>query len=180
MKYSDEQIILHLKKGKSNTLKYLFDLYYDELCRYAIKITDKSEIAEEIVQDVFVYIWKKRKVLEIKTSIKQYLFKAVKNKSINYLKSKYANIKTDTINDKLNVGFVKPFDRLELDDISNIAKAAIQNLPDKCSIIFNMSRQFSMTYKEIAESLDISPKTVENQIIIALRKIREYIDKYDK
>lgn len=176
MKLSDEQIIQQLKKSNTNIIRHLFDLHYDDMCRYAFKIIEKQEIAEEVVQDVFVYLWEKRETISIHSSVKNYIVRAVKNQSINYLKSKYANLKFDTIDTHEQHDISG--NELTYKEISKLSRAAIKSLPERCAIIFKLSRIFGMTYNEIAENLEISPKTVENQIIIALKRIRAYLDKY--
>ncbi len=89
MSYSDNEIIYQLNQGDQKILKHLFDVYFRDLVIYSLKFVMKEEIAEEIVQDVFIQIWKKKDNLQIVKSIEAYLYTSVKNRSINYLKSKY-------------------------------------------------------------------------------------------
>lgn len=177
MKLSDDEILKMLKQGKKEIIKYLFDLYYDDLCIYAYKLIEKQEIAEEVVQDIFIYCWEKRNTITIKSSIKNYLSRAVKNQSINYLKSKYANLSFEEIDagDK-DSHSSNANGHIVYNELSELANEAIKSLPERCGLIFRLSRTFGLTYKEIAEQLNISVKTVENQMIIALKRLREYLD----
>ena len=136
------------------------------------------QTAENIVQDVFVKIWTNREKLFIQSSPKAYLYKAVKNKSINYLKSKYANIHFEEENAIFNIAdFFTPEHEYEIKELKNSIDTAKKKLPDKCYHIFSLSRYSSLSNKQIAQQLNISEKTVENQITIALKKIKSFLDK---
>lgn len=177
MKLDDTQIKKQLKKGRKSVLQYLFDTYYDDLCKYAIKIVSKGEVAEEIVQDVFIYLWEKRKTIEIESSVKYYILRAVKNKCINFLKSKYARQTfDDAIDEGVNLSNCNTYDEMNYKELSAIANDAIESLPERCALVFKLSRNAELSYKEIAEKLEISIKTVENQMTTALKRIREYLD----
>jgi len=176
MTLSDKQINDLLKDKPQKAIKYLFDLHYDDLCRYAFSLLENKEIAEEIVQEIFIYLWEKRQSINISASVKNYLFKSVKNQSINYFKSKYAKISSQTIDiDEYNTNNLI-IEKSDIKELSEISRNAIDSLPERCALVFKLSRNFGMTYNEIAESLQISVKTVENQMTIALKRIRTYLD----
>ena len=80
MTIDDKHIIKQLKQGRSHIIKYLYELYYVDLCKYANMLVEKTEIAEEIVQDIFIYLWEKRETINIESSVKNYIFRSVKNK----------------------------------------------------------------------------------------------------
>ena len=168
------------KTGKplSNTeFKMLFDEHYVALYRYCMKFIRKPEIAEEIVQDVFVYIWDKRDEIKVQTSYKAYLYKAIKYRAIDYLKSKFARIDFSASPENLDLhSFQDPASTLEGKELQQIIDKAVADLPEKCHAIFSLSRYSDYTNKQIAEELNISEKTVENQITIALKKLKHYID----
>ena len=176
MKLNDQQINQLLKDDPQKAIKYLFELYYDELCRYAYKLLEKKEFAEEIVQGVFIYLWEKRSTITINSSIKNYLVKSVKNQSINYFKSKYFRSSTQNIEiEELSTSHFTD-EKSEVKELFALTRKAVDSLPERCSLIFKLSRNFGMSYKEIAAYLEISVKTVEAQITIALKRIREYLD----
>ncbi len=166
-------IINRLKKDDLNALQHLFDFYYKELVRFSIKLVMNKEIAEEIVQDVFIRIWDNRKTIIIGKSIDAYLFASVKNGSINYLKSKYARIRFVDLDDS---GDLPVYQTAEDDFITEELKKAlyqaVHSLPPKCKIIFNLSRNAELSNEEIARQLNISKKTVQTQIGIAIQKIK--------
>lgn len=155
--------------------KNLFDQYYNPLCNFANTILHDSVKAEDAVQDVFVKMWQKKDDLADLDNLRSYLFTATKNKCIEYIRK----LKLDQKLNKENES------RLELSSSMNIDDEAekfvlkeklfnsIRQLPPKCQKVFTMSKINGLTYSEIADELEISPKTVENQIGKALRLLRE-------
>jgi len=131
------------------------------------------------VQEQFIYLWEKRDEISIHTSVKSYLFKAVRNKSINYLKSKYANIHFEDTTVIFDIAeFSTPSHKYETQELEKIIYKALKSLPDRCYHIFSLSRYSPLSNRQIAEKLSISEKTVENQITIALKIIKSYLDKH--
>lgn len=174
MDESDSEILLLFRKNDVNGLKRLYDKYYVSLYMLAIKYIGKKEVAEEIVQDVFIQLWEKRQVLDVTSSFKSYLSAAIKYKSINYLKSIYKKYRfTELIPDLFTDNTFSGEEEVIGNEFSAIIKESIKNLPPKCRIIFNLSRNFSMSYDEIAVHLSISKRTVQAQIGIALKRIRK-------
>jgi len=124
-----------------------------------------------VVQQVFVDLWVKREKLSVEYSIKSYLFQAVKNRAIDQLRQNKNNVQiSDAISEMAQTSFHDIVEEVELNDRIN---KSINLLPQKCREIFLMSRFESLKYTEIAEKLNISVKTVEMQIGIALKKLRE-------
>ena len=130
-------------------------------------------ISEEIVQDAFIYIWEKRENIQIKTSLKSYLFTTVRNKSINYIKNE---LPKQQLSENLSAAslFIND-DEHEDQELKIKVQKAIDQLPMKCKQIFILSRYSGYTYKEISEELEISVKTVENQMGIAFQKLRLFL-----
>ena len=174
--YSDTEIIQGLHRGDHQIYEYLFRSHYIALCHFCLKYVREPAIAEEIVQEIFAYLWEKRESIKITSSLKSYLYTAVKNKAINYLKLQLPKeLSKEDLTEEL-ASTEKPVEAdLSSQEIHQLVQEAIDRLPEKCRIIFNLSRNSGLTYKEIAEELEISVKTVENQMIIALRKLREQL-----
>ncbi len=173
MHYSDDEIIRGLKQDDQQMLKYLFDAYYEKLVFYSLTYVIRKEIAEEIIQELFIRIWENRKSLLITKSCKAYLFTSARNSSINYLKSKYARIPFISLSNIIE----KPArstveDQLVENELKTMIQYAIDDLPEKCRIIFNLSRNCDLSNQEIANILGISTKTVDTQIRIAVIKIK--------
>jgi RNA polymerase sigma-70 factor (family 1) len=162
-----------------NTFEKLFHENYASLCRYCLQFVRQTEIAEEIVQDQFIYIWYNRHHATIHTSVQSYLYRAVRNKSIDYLRSRFARVKFEKdISENDPSPWENPFEKLETEELKQLISKAVRDLPEKCYTIFTLSRFGGMKNQEIAESLNISIKTVENQITIALRKIKAFLEKH--
>ena len=146
-----------------------------------------DEEAENIVQDIFLMLWEKRDALRVDVSLTAYLFTLVKNKCIDFLRHQMVeqmyseNVKHE-YNEELNVKLfaLESFDHnfSSEEDIETLLRNAIDKLPERCRLIFIKSRIEGKKYKEIAEELNLSVNTVEGQISIALKKLREELKDY--
>lgn len=185
MVISDKKVISGLREGNKKAYEQLFLDNYKSLVLYAKKFVMDTETARDLVQDVFIYLWDKRQKLTIEKSLSSYLFRAVHNACINYLKreaTKENYIKQFLIN--LNEGSYKSSsneDAYELvvhKDLSVRIETIVETLPEQCRNIFRMSRFRGMKNKEIAEIYSISPRTVETQIYRALKVLKENLRPY--
>jgi RNA polymerase sigma-70 factor (ECF subfamily) len=172
------ELFERIKQSDENAFETLFHKYYRYLCSYASKIIQDDDSAEEIVQDFFVKIWEKRGQLTIETSIKNYLFRSVKNLCINYIqhnktKIRYAQKVISELEN--NYSDDDSFPEIEL---AQKIKESIDSLPEKRKEIFKLSRQDGLKYHEIATTLNISIKTVETQMSLAIKTLREKLKYY--
>jgi RNA polymerase sigma-70 factor (ECF subfamily) len=181
MEINHELMAEGLRKGDRKAFEEIFNTYYKALCRYCARIVYDADVAEEIVQDLFCKLWVKREELEIETSLRAYLYRAVLNHSINYLNHwkteekyrKYIGFQTDN-NDR------EPAQRLEAKEMQKLISLALQNMPQKRREIFQLSRDEGLKNQEIAEYLNISVKTVEAQMTKALDYFRKVLrDSFD-
>lgn len=161
----------------TDSLKDNFDkiyiLYYSRMHRFAKEYVLSDEDAENIVQDVFLLLWERREVLDIKISLISYLFSLVKNKCLDFLRHRVvADEYKKDLSLKLSALELLNYTLSSEEDIERIVENAINKLPERCRVIFLKSRMEGKKYKEIADELDISVNTVENQIAIALKKLR--------
>jgi len=174
MKYQNQTLLIQdLIKGEESSFIYLVDLYNQRLYGYAMTLTNDSAMSQDIIQNVFLRTWEKRKKLNIKTSLQNYLFKAVHNEFINQYKKNRATMILEQ----------KYFDALEKAtqsyDDESFSKAMerimeeIQNLPPKCREVFVMSRKEGLTNLEISQYLKISTKTVEAHVTKAFSILRK-------
>jgi len=151
----------------------VFKEYYNPLCNFAATITSDRKMAQDVVQDVFTKLWDKRNELVIKSSEKSYLFQAVKHRAFEILRKRQNESKLDLIDTKASYS---PDATIEEQANQYMLKEylynSIRQLPPKCQEIFVMNKINGLTYTEIANDLDISVKTVENQIGKAYRKLR--------
>ncbi len=176
---NEELLLEEVKKGNQEAWEFITRQLYVPLYNFILSMVRHQENAQELVQDVFVNFWAKRDQIVINTSLKAYLYRAARNHSLNFIKRrkfeldyqrKIADTPSPTRNDTEETFY---FNQLE----TKLA-AAIESLPEKCREIFLMSRYHDMTYKDIADALDIPVRTVHYQIGLALKELREKL-KYD-
>ena len=175
----NENVLSQIKKNDVSAFRQLFNSCYFNLVEYSCKYIHRKEIAEEIVQEVLIHLWEKREDIVISSSLENYLLVAVKNNSLNYLKSKHGNKDfTDLSELYIQSGEAAVENELEADELEELIKIAVKKLPPKCGTIFHLSRNANMSYQEIADELDIGRETVKTQISIALQKIKEFLGKH--
>lgn len=174
-----DRLIVGLKKGDKSVFEEVYREYYIPLCFYSLKYVEKIEDAEEIVQNLFLKLWEKRKELEINSSLKAYLYRAIQNYALNYLSKK------KTINKYVLHQEWQSYDnsenglqKLEAEELSIILKHALLKLPEKRRRIFELSRFDGLKYGKIALRLAISVKTVETQMTKALKYLRVILKEY--
>ena len=176
MYYNNNSVLVeHLKSGNEEAYEYLMNEYYGQLRAYALGLTKDKFKAEDIVQNVFFKVWKKRKKLSGINSIKNFLYKSVYNEFIDqYRKNKKLTLMDESHIKHLNtiVDDINPDEFLTLIDM---VKKEIDNLPPKCKTIFKLAKLEGLTYREIAEYQSISLRTVENHMIKAFAIIRDKI-----
>ena len=173
---------LSLKRIQSGDLKEferLFKELYSPLCSYASKILFDNDKAEEIVQDIFYGIWKNKEKLDIRISFKSYLYRAVHNNCLqviqhNQVEEKYRKHMVNNVEEFQ----IDPMQEMELEEMNHIVEQTLESLPERCKQIFSMSRFEGLKYKEIAEKLDISAKTVEANMGKALHAFRQNLKQY--
>jgi len=166
-----------IRAGDASEFARLFNKYYDQLYQFAGSYVRNSQAAENIVQDVFVNVWRQRENL-IPATVKAYLYTSVRNKSLNYLRdSRSDSAARGSPEEKHDTG--RPVDEeLAVLEFEAAAAAAIADLPERCRAVFVLSRFDGLTYREIAERLKISVKTVESQMGIALKKLRSRLSPF--
>jgi RNA polymerase sigma-70 factor (ECF subfamily) len=151
----------------------LFLHFYNSLHQFAFSILKSRQLAEEAVSDVFIKIWQKRDTLESITNLRLYLFTSTRNTALNYLKKQKGlqNISPDDYWVELNSVVFDPEQLMVTTEMLHKVQRAIQSLPPKCKMIFKLTKEEGLKYKEVAALLHLSVKTVENQMVIALRRI---------
>jgi RNA polymerase sigma-19 factor, ECF subfamily len=153
--------------------KELFIELYGYLYHFAWSFVRSRELSEEIVSDVFIKVWEKRNTLSGVGNLKVYLYVATRNISLNYLDKQKRNSFADITEFSTNLksSYSDPEQLLITSDMMLLIQTAILQLPPRCRLVFKLVKEDRMKYKEVAEVLHISVKTVENQVAIAIRKI---------
>src|SRR5688572_26999884 len=174
---SPEDICSQLAAGSQATLQLLIKTYYSDLYKFTWKFVRSQEVAEELTQDIFIYLWENRENLNINSAVKAYLFTMARNRAFNYLKSRVAkmSIVADEVPETYAANSQTPEEEMSNNELEKLVAEGIEMLPEKCRIVFNLSRQEGMSYAQIAEELQISTKTVEAHMGTALKKLRTFL-----
>ena len=181
---STHNINLLLKKiafeEDERAFKQFFNLFAGRLYQFSFSFVKNKSVAEEAVSDVFFKIWLNRTELVNIQNIKAYLFKATYHTSLNYLdeQKKRKAISLDDLEVVLGVDLICPETELIQKELKTILEQAIEDLPPRCKMIYKLAKVEQMKYLEIGELLEISVKTINHQLSIALRKIGETIKAY--
>lgn len=168
-----------LKEGDETAFEMIFKSHYDPLCNYAYTFLLDRDEAEEVVQDTFLTIWEKKEGITIETSLKSYLYRAVRNSCLNAIK--HAKVKKKHAEETLftsNATHESVSQSVISSELDQKIGDALMALPEQCRLVFKMSRFEDLKYAEIAKQLNISVKTVENQIGKALKIMREQLKEY--
>ncbi len=173
MQVIEKEVFIAINQGDESSFEQLFRAFYPRLCAYARTILSDNEEAEEIVQTLFCRLWEQRATLEVTTSVQAYLFRAVRNASLNQIKKVQIRDAYKTMNlEEINQNPEVQTDLATTEELRQRIEKAIGDLPEQCRLIFKMSRFEELKYREIADSLGISVKTVENQMGKALKTLR--------
>lgn len=165
-----------------NAFELFFHILNNSLIKFCVLYVHQREIAEEIVSDVFVKCWLNRKNLTEIQNPETYLFVAVKNQSLNHIK-KYSTIHLVQIEETNSVEFVNTYNpqkEIENKELIFRMDQAIAGLPQQCRIVFRLIKEDGMKYKEVAEILNISPRTVQTQLFRAIKKLSVVLTQYNK
>jgi RNA polymerase sigma-70 factor (family 1) len=174
MESIDELFLLKkLKEGDIKALEFIFNKHYGNLCLYLLLLFKNELLVEHIAQDIFIHLWEKRETLEIKSSLESYLYSAGRYKALNQIRDAQRHERIIKNMFTPDAEYINELDSiLEVHELEKIIEEAIRSLPCRCQQIFRLSREHDLSYKEIAEFLNLSVNTVEGQMAIALKKLR--------
>ena len=175
----ESEVVASFQKGDEVAFENVFKTYYPRLCSYAQTMLNDSEEAEEMVQNTFITLWENRVNMDIHTSLKSYLYRAVHNSCLNRIK--HLKVRQE------HSDYYKYTQEEEVESTSHMVmgnelqqqiNVAIEQLPPQCKRVFSLSRFENLTYAEIAAQLDISVKAVDKQMVRALRILRTQLKEY--
>ena len=169
-----------VSNGDMRAFKKLFDMYAERLSHFAYSITRNRDDAVQIMDDVFVKLWKRRYTINQIENLTTYLYTAVKNTTLNTLSAKAKASITESF-DNIDIQLDNnqtPDSLLISSEILSKIHNTIETLPPKCKVIFKLVREDGLKYKEVAEILNISENTVDAQMVIAIRKISEKVKRH--
>ena len=176
-KPEDKVVSLYQHLTPDEKVEVLFRKYYAALCKSLYKVLRDATIAEDIVQEVFLKVWEKRESLQMDEAVQSYLYRSCYNTALNLLKQQKRNTDIDSLELSVAGADTAEKDLSFLEAEAEILKA-IDALPPKTKLVFSLSRFEELSYKEIAERLDISVKSVEKHMGIALQRLRENLKDY--
>lgn len=157
----------------------LYKMLYGKLVHFSAAIAGSFQLAEEIVSDVFIALWQKRQQLSAVKNPAVYIYVCARNASLNALQQRKAqNVSFENLDVDALAIIPDIEQRLVSREVATIIEKAIRELPEKCQLVFRLVKIDGFTYKEAAELLDISPKTVDAQLSIAVKKITLAIKLY--
>lgn len=177
---TDAELARRMRLGDERALETIFRMYYPGLVGFVRRYVKTTEIAEELVQDLFLKVWSRRGSLGEIDSMKTYLFRAARNTALNHLRRRkleheWLEKEGTTITETQTLEGDEAVTESEL---ATAVRAAVDRLPPRCREVFMLSRDAGQTYGEIAKSLGISIKTVETQMGRALKALRESLKVY--
>ena len=178
---TDEQALLKLAEGDLVAYRFLFDRYFPDLCNFLNIYLHSKEFSQEVALEIFEFVWEKRETLQIRATFRSFLFSSAKNRAISHYRREHRVVFTslDIEDSRLSEEIVSPH-YMEDKELRELIEAAIEKLPEQSRKIYIMAREENLSHKEIAERLGITPKTVENHVGIALKKLRESLNPFYK
>jgi len=177
--YEEQFIFDRMADGDKKAFRFFFEKYYTDLCNLVNIYLHDPVMSEEIVQDVFIWFWEKKEKIHIESSIRSYLLRASKNKSLNYIRNKKAQLNIHEKLSKMEDNKIEmPDSIMDTAQLREIIEKSVNSLPQKCREIYILGKEKNLSYKEIAFEMGISVKTVENQMGKALKKLRELLAPY--
>ena len=172
-------IIEGLEQNDKVVFDYVFNYYYSSLCAFSMQYIDNRNSVEDLVQDFFIYLWVESPRLKIKSSLKSYLFTAIKNRCLDYQRHHkiiekyrtYLLFSSDKEDDSTEQFFAES-------ELRQAIQTSLTKLPPRCREIFKLSRLNGLSNQEIAEKLDLSKRTVELQISNSLKILRKELAEF--
>jgi len=170
--YDEKELLSSLATGNEEALKIIYQKYWQRLFLSAYNVLRDKEACEDILQEIFIRLWQKRESSNITTSLSAYLFTATRYQVFHHIKKSAERPELfEILEERFSTD--APDIPLFVKELQQKIDSAVENLPKKCKNIYKLSREHNLSYKAIAEQLQISPKTVENQLSIALKKLRD-------
>lgn len=151
----------NFREGQPDSFRPLFEYFYPSLCEYAFQIVKDKMDAEDVVLDLFIFIWKNSDRINVEQSIRSYLFASVRNRALNHIRG----VKLETLEDSFDMPVLDPaLADIDIKDISAVISAALETVSERARSIWKMKREGGKTNAQIAQQLNVSEKTVEADV----------------
>jgi RNA polymerase sigma-70 factor (family 1) len=174
--HSEKLLLQQLKLSDEQALTLLYKAHWQPLFLSAYSVLKDKKACEDIVQEIFLQLWIRRQTLDVRESLSTYLSSAVRYQVFHYIRK--ASKKGVVQETEVSLLAVSPDEDLLRKDLHGQVHRVVEDLPERCRLIYRLSREEQLSHKEIAHRLNISIKTVENQLTIALRRVRHYLEEY--
>lgn len=171
-------LLKKISEGNNNAFRIFFDCYYPKVNRFVSYLIKYREIKEEVVSDVFFSIWQQKDKLTKVKDLDAFLYTIARNRAIDYIRQSSYSVKTEQISLGIAVSEKSPEVDLINKELHEEIIKAVNSLPEKCKLIFLMAKEQGLKYREIADVLKISEKTVNSQMVIALKRMSSALAKY--
>jgi RNA polymerase sigma-70 factor, ECF subfamily len=172
---TENNLLIRLTQGQQSAFRSIYDMYYRYLVVTAYQYLRDNNLARDMAQEVFVDLWRRRQELPELTSLKAYLRRSVCNKSLDVLRHR-KRWQTESEMPEIISDLHRADELTETTELTQAVQLAISELPEKCRAVFLLSRYEQQSHKEIASQLDISTKTIENQMTKALKHLRTRLE----
>ena len=169
----DRELLRRIQEGDEGAYDTVFRTWYPVLVRVAAALLHEQDAAEEVAQEVMLELWRRRHVVDASISVRGYLLRSIRNRSLNHLRHLRVRRETEADVEALYNAPLGSDQPIVAQELAEAVKLAIAELPPRCREVFELSRMHNLKYAEIAQALDISQKTVEAQMGKALRIMRE-------
>lgn len=173
-------LLKHISEGDSDAFSRFYDIYYPRVYKFSRYFIKSEEFCQKIVSDLFYNLWDRRKTLLEIENIDAYIYVSIKNLSIKYKKevTNNLNVSLDELPGEFYIETESPENIFLNNELISILEKAINELPERCKLIFLMVREQGLKHKEIADILAISEHTVHAQITIASKKLSSILKEY--
>src|SRR6218665_430495 len=161
----------HIRQDDYTAFKQLYLLTYKPLLRFALIYTHNTHLAEDVLSDVFLKLWTRRDKLDEVQNLRVYLYTAVKNTALNYRNRQMTDWEENDPVEEQASGYPDPEKSLIAADTERRIRQAVHALPPRCKLIFQLAKEEGLRYKDIADILGVSVKTIDSQLAIALSRI---------
>ena len=173
---ADEVLAAAIVAGDARAFETLFRAHYAGMCAFAARIVTRRDVAEDLVQEVFLYVWRNRSTWRIEHSVKQYLYAALRHGALRYLR--HERVVRAHVPEAV-ILFERPIRladaELEWEETVTAVRAAIAKLPERCRLVYTLHREQGLSYAEVAAVMGISVKTVDAQMGRALKSLRKLL-----
>ena len=175
----ENELLASISQGDRQAFRQVFEQYFEYLVSTVYQLSGNVELGRDVAQEVFLDIWRKRSQIHVRSSLKSYLRRAAINRMLDKFRANKHYFTDLEDAPEIVAQTVSPQQQLEEQDLQTLVQQTVNQLPEKCRLVFVLSRYEGFSHKEIAQQLDISPKTIENQITKALKLLRQAIQTHN-